>query len=91
VGLIDFGDARLGDPLYEFVAPLAFYCFGQPEMSRALLRGYGLEATAATCAQLTTFCLLHEFGRVPDFLDRHAVVDGPGFEQALWGEQEIPL
>jgi hygromycin-B 7''-O-kinase len=83
--LIDFGDARLGDPLYEFIAPLAFYTFGRPELTRALLESYGLRLTPEVRARITALCLLHEFGRVQDFIDRHTVTDGEAFERALWG------
>ncbi|MCC7264436.1 MAG: aminoglycoside phosphotransferase family protein [Candidatus Latescibacteria bacterium] len=85
-GLIDFGDAKVGHPLYEFVAPLAFYTFGRPELSRALVEGYGRWPVAEVAEMLTTYCLLHEFGRLRQFLARHPVADGPAFHRALWGE-----
>lgn len=85
-GFIDFGDARMGHPYYEFIAPLAFYTFGQPALSRTLVIAYGLELTPALADTLTTYCLLHEFGRLEDFVKRCPVADGPGFERALWGD-----
>jgi hygromycin-B 7''-O-kinase len=84
-GLIDFGDAMMGHPFYEFIAPLAFYCFGDPPVSRALLEGYGLDLTPEVTDRLTTYCLLHKFGRIGVFLARHAVEDGAAFHRALWG------
>ena len=84
-GLIDFGDARVGDSLYEFVAPLAFYTFGRPRLTRVLLESYGLELLPMVRERVTTFCLLHEFGRVQDFMEQHPVADGRAFERALWG------
>jgi hygromycin-B 7''-O-kinase len=84
-GLIDFGDAMMGHPFYEFIAPLAFYCFGHPPASRALLEGYGLDLTPKTAARLTTYCLLHKFGRIGVFLARHPAADGAAFHRALWG------
>jgi hygromycin-B 7''-O-kinase len=84
-GLIDFGDAMMGHPFYEFIAPLAFYCFGDPPASRALLEGYGLDLTPEVADRLTTYCLLHKFGRIGVFLARHAAADGAAFHRALWG------
>lgn len=84
-GLIDFGDAMMGHPFYEFIAPLAFYCFGHPPASRALLDGYGLDLTPKLADRLTTYCLLHKFGRIGVFLARHPVTNGPEFHRALWG------
>lgn len=85
-GLIDFGDAKVGHPLYEFVAPLAFYTFGRPSLSRALVEAYGGWRVEEVAEVLTTYCLLHEFGRLRQFLARFPVTDGPGFHRALWGE-----
>lgn len=85
-GLIDFGDARRGHPFYDFIAPLAFYTFGDPGAARALLTGYGLDTTPALADELTTWCLLHEYGRVRDFVERCPVAAGAAFERALWGE-----
>jgi len=84
-GLIDFGDAMAGHPFYEFVAPLCFYTFGRPKLSRALIDAYGLERTPEVMEQLTTYCLLHEFGRLEDFLMRHPAADGREFIHGLWG------
>ena len=84
-GLIDFGDAMMGHPFYEFIAPLAFYCFGDPSASRALLDGYALDLTPEITDRLTTYCLLHKYGRIGVFLARHPAADGAGFHRALWG------
>jgi hygromycin-B 7''-O-kinase len=85
-GVIDFGDARIGHPFYEFIAPLAFYTFGQPALSRALVEAYSLEPSPALLDALTTYCLLHEFGRLSDFLAQHPAGSPAQFETALWGE-----
>lgn len=85
-GLIDFGDARMGHAYYDFVAPLAFYTFGQPSLSHSLVESYGLQLTAEVMGRLTTYCLLHEFGRIEAFLSRFAVPDGEAFHRALWGD-----
>jgi hypothetical protein len=75
----------MGHPSYEFIAPLAFYCFGDPPASRALLEGYGLDLTPEVADRLTTYCLLHKFGRIGVFLARHPAADGAAFHRALWG------
>ena len=36
-GVIDFGDARIGHPYYEFVVPLLDYAYGEHKLSSALL------------------------------------------------------
>jgi len=84
-GVIDFGDARIGHPFYEFIAPLAFYTFGEPALSRALVEAYGLTPTPSVRDALTTYCLLHEFGRLADFLSQHPVDTPAEFYAALWG------
>jgi len=85
-GLIDFGDARMGHSHYEFIAPLAFYTFGKPDLSHTLVEAYGLPFDSEIAASLTTYCLLHEFGRLADFLKRYPASDGPDFHRALWGD-----
>ena len=84
-GIIDFGDARIGHPYYDFIAPLAHYAYGEPEVSKALLMGYGLEVTDSVTESLTKYCLLHEFGKLSHFLGRRFVGDPKGFVEALWG------
>ena len=85
-GFIDFGDAMMGHPYYEFIAPLAFYTLGRPHLSRLLLESYGLELTPERAQRLTTYCFLHRFGRLSAFLARYPMVDGPAFHRALWGD-----
>ncbi len=87
-GFIDFGDARIGHPWYEFVAPFAFFTFGRPGLSRLLVESYGLTLTSELADRLTTWCLLHEFGRVTDFLESCPVDDGVGFHRALWSDSQ---
>lgn len=86
-GLIDFGDARMGHPHYDFIAPLACFTFGHPDLSRTLVEAYGLRLTAEIAEHLTTWCLLHEFACVKDFLTVYPVPDGPSFHRALWGNE----
>ena len=85
-GLIDFGDAMMGHPHYEFIAPLACHTFGHPELSRALIESYGLELTPQLAERLTTYCLLHKFARLKDFLRGRPFQEGAGLYRALWGD-----
>jgi hygromycin-B 7''-O-kinase len=84
-GLLDFGDAMMGHPYYEFIAPLTYFTLGRPQLSRLLLESYGLQVTPERAQRMTTYCFLHRFGRLSDYLDRKSVADGPSFHKALWG------
>ncbi|MEQ1822770.1 MAG: aminoglycoside phosphotransferase family protein [Fimbriimonadaceae bacterium] len=63
-GLIDFGDAKLGDPVYDFI-PIHHDLFG---MDRSLfaefLKGYGLNPATEPRFRdrLITYTILHEWG-----------------------------
>ena len=85
-GFIDFGDAMMGHPHYEFIAPLACLTIGHPALSRALVESYGLELTPLLTERLTTYCLLHEFARLDDFLGDRSIRDGSSFYRGLWGD-----
>jgi len=70
-GFIDFGDAMLGHPHYEFVAPGCCITSSSPELQRAMLLAYGysedqLDATLAK--QLMAYTLIHRFVNIPDLL-----------------------
>lgn len=70
-GFIDFGDAMLGHPHYEFVAPGCCITRGSPELQRAMLLAYGysedqLDATLAK--QLMAYTLIHRFLNLLDLL-----------------------
>lgn len=84
-GVIDYGDAMMGHPFYEFVAPLMCLTIGEPSLSRTLVESYGMELTPAVADRLTTYCLLHRFGRLSDILERCPVADGQALQEALWG------
>ena len=84
-GIIDFGDARIGHPFYDFIAVLADYTLGEPELSYQLLAAYGLESSPEVEKGLLSFCLLHEFGRLQDFLDAHPMEGPTDLRRALWG------
>ena len=70
-GLIDFGDAMLGHPYYDFVAPGCTITHGAPRLQRAMLLAYGfskdqLDATMAE--QLMAYTLVHRFVEFPYLL-----------------------
>jgi hygromycin-B 7''-O-kinase len=70
-GFIDFGDAMLGHPLYEFAAPGCCITRDSPELQRALLCAYGLaegELTQALSDRLMAYTLLHRYVKILDLL-----------------------
>jgi hygromycin-B 7''-O-kinase len=70
-GYIDFGDAMLGHPLYEFAAPGCCLTRGLPELQRALLCAYGFEEgelTQTLSDRLMAYTLLHRYIRISDLL-----------------------
>jgi aminoglycoside phosphotransferase (APT) family kinase protein len=85
-GVIDFGDAMMGHPHYEFVAPLICLTIGEPSLSRALVESYELELSPSLAGRLTTYCLLHQYGRLGDILERYPASDGEDLVRALWGD-----
>jgi hygromycin-B 7''-O-kinase len=63
-GLVDFGDALVGDPAYDFVSPAAFLVRGRRDLLAALLDGYGLAPDTRTPAlrrRFMGYSLLHRF------------------------------
>jgi hygromycin-B 7''-O-kinase len=61
-GLIDFGDALVGDALYDFVSPVTFFGGGSPDILSALLAGYGYESAPRDLRQrMRAYSLLHRF------------------------------
>jgi hygromycin-B 7''-O-kinase len=85
-GVIDYGDAMMGHPHYEFVAPLVCFTLGEPSLSRTLVESYGLELTPTLADRLTAYCLLHKYGRLSDMLQRCPVSNGSDLHKALWGD-----
>jgi hygromycin-B 7''-O-kinase len=89
-GLIDFGDAMLGDALYEFTAPLAFIVQADVPLRRALCRGYGHLDAALNVGffrKLAAMALLHQFADLPLYVKAAGDPPPPDFaalRQALW-------
>jgi hygromycin-B 7''-O-kinase len=70
-GCIDFGDAMLGHPYYDFVAPGCCITYGSPRLQRAMLLAYGFyedQLDATMGEQLMAYTLLHRFIDIPYLL-----------------------
>ena len=89
-GFVDFGDAMLGHPYYEFAAPGICITRSSPILQRAMLLAYGysghqLDGTLAR--QLMAYILLHRCVNVPDILALFGSQRPASFEdlqQGLW-------
>lgn len=72
-GLFDFGDAMLGAPEHELIAPAAFMAPQVPGGFRALLAGYGYaepERDEQLTTRLTGHLLLQRYCALPSLLAR---------------------
>ncbi|WP_225413680.1 aminoglycoside phosphotransferase family protein [Stigmatella hybrida] len=58
-GMIDFGDAMIGAPEYDFLGPLLFLAEGKPALSERFFEGYGERAPAASW--LMCLAILHRY------------------------------
>jgi hygromycin-B 7''-O-kinase len=69
--VLDFADARIGDPEYEFAGPSLFLASPDGALQRALLRAYGFAESAldeALALRLAAWLLLHRYVHLPDVL-----------------------
>lgn len=71
-GLLDWADAEVGDPLYEWVALYFGFCGRDAGLLRAFLAGYDPAAPLPARHQLLAYTLLHRFGLsiIDDILGR---------------------
>jgi hygromycin-B 7''-O-kinase len=90
-GCIDFGDARLGHPLYEYVSPAIDIAGGEPEPLMALLLASGLrprDLTPSLRHRLMAYTLLHEYALLRDILQAIPALRGQksleGCARAIW-------
>jgi len=70
-GLLDFADSRVGDPHYEFAAPVEFLFRGEAGLLPSFLRAYGWkrgDLTHEGGRRLAAWGLLHLFGSLPRVL-----------------------
>jgi hygromycin-B 7''-O-kinase len=82
-GLIDFGDARLGDPLYDFVAVSVDFMHDTPTALQACFAVYGPTTDPTDPVfrrKLTALALLHEYSDMRGLL---ATLGGPNAVTAL--------
>ena len=90
-GLIDFGDARVGDPEYEFVAVGLGALAGDRAAFRRFLAGYGrAPADPRFHPRMLAWTLLHRFSDMRPHVDRMGGPDAvrrlEDLQVALWGE-----
>jgi hygromycin-B 7''-O-kinase len=85
-GYIDFGDAMLGHPHYEFAAPGCSITRGSPRLQRAMLRAYGYseaELNGELALRLMAYTLLHRFINLPELLNLFGDCQPTSFK-GLW-------
>ena len=89
-GFIDFGDAMLGHPYYEFAAPGCTITRSSPNLQRAMLLAYGYsedQLDSKMAAQLMAYTLIHRFITVPDLLklfDTHQPANLEELTREFW-------
>lgn len=89
-GYIDFGDAMLGHPHYEFAAPGCSITRGFPCLQQAMLLAYGFaedQLDKALADRLMAYTLLHRFITVPELLKSFGLPDIARLEDiggSLW-------
>jgi hygromycin-B 7''-O-kinase len=87
-GIIDFGDAMMGHPGYEFTAPLIGLAAGDAELARSLVESYGWRLDRELSERLLTYSLLHRYARLGDITERIGVGHPDGIFEAIWGGRE---
>jgi hygromycin-B 7''-O-kinase len=89
-GFIDFGDAMLGHPHYEFVAPGCCITRGSPGLQRAMMLAYGYmedQLNVELADRLMAYTLIHRYINVPELLEMLDLPQSAGLddiEGALW-------
>jgi len=77
-GLIDFEDAMLGAPEYDFASAGIFLTAAEPGFLRVLLEAYGGESDDELPMRIMAYALLHKYGNLRWYLERLAVPDRVG-------------
>jgi hygromycin-B 7''-O-kinase len=89
-GYIDFGDAMLGHPCYEFVAPGCCITHSSPRLRRAMLLGYGFaedQLDEQLSERLMAYTLVHRFIDIPYLLtlfQAQQITSLHDLRRALW-------
>lgn len=71
-GIIDFGDAMVGHPLYEFAAPACSITLGDRTLLTELFAGYGFDEaylTESFADRLLAYMLLHRYIDIGELLE----------------------
>jgi hygromycin-B 7''-O-kinase len=87
-GLIDFGNAMIGDPLFDYTAPTVLLQPGDAVIVRRFLTGAGVPPTmpiASLRTRLMAYTLIHPMGDLRDCLD---LIAG-GTACATWEEAAV--
>jgi hygromycin-B 7''-O-kinase len=91
VGYVDFGDAFIGPPDYELVAPGLDIARGDGQLLRALLLGVGFtdsDLNAELCHRLMAYTLVHRYVKLQDILavfpQAHRAVRLGELARVLW-------
>ena len=74
-GLVDFEDAVVGAPEYEWVAAGTFLTGGDSGLLQALLDAYGAGPDDERPLRLMAYTLLHRYSNLPGYLQRFPVPD----------------
>jgi hygromycin-B 7''-O-kinase len=91
-GLIDFGDAMLGNYQYDLLGPAAFLIQGDKELLNTFLNAYGYrpsELNSTLSYQLNALLLLHKYSnlevqvRIDGWKNKASTLEE--LEQLLWG------
>lgn len=72
VACIDFADACIGVPAYDFAAPVEFIFRGEPGVLRSFLLGYGLaevDLQPSLSLRMLAWSLVHRFGSLARCLE----------------------
>jgi hygromycin-B 7''-O-kinase len=87
-GIIDFGDAMMGHPHYDLVAPLICFAAGDAAVARSLVGSCGGKLDRDLSERLLTYCLLHRYAKLSDITARIGVDHPDGIFEAFWGGPE---
>jgi len=69
-GIVDFEDAMLGAPEYDFASTGIFLSCGSPDLLRALLDAYGVKADEEFRLRVMAYALLHRYSNLKWYLER---------------------
>ncbi len=83
-GVVDFGDAIIGHPLYEIPVPLLCFAGGDSGLARALVESSGERLTPELGDEILAWCLVHHYLKLSDLLARFPAGDPAALREAVW-------